>query len=84
MHAHNGDTSILKSESYTFIPKWERHSLVVVKSVADHDVGKDRRQEGKGMTRGWMVSDTTDSVDMSFSKFQKMVEGQGRLVCCSP
>ena len=40
------------------------------------DAGKDLGQE-KGMTEGEMVDGITDSMDMSLSKLQGVVNGQG-------
>ena len=36
------------------------------------------------MTEDKMVDGITDSMDMSLSKLQEMLEGQVSLVCCSP
>ena len=40
----------------------------------DPDAEKDWRQEEKGATEDEMVGGTTDSVDMSLTKFQEIVK----------
>ena len=40
----------------------------------DHDAGKDRRQEEKGMTEDGCLDGITDSMDVSLSKLQEMVK----------
>jgi len=60
------------------------HLMRRANSRKDPDAGKNWRQEEKGTTGDKMVDGITDSMDMSLSKLQEMLEGQVSLVCCSP
>ena len=47
-------------------------------------LGKIEGRRRKGQQRMRCLDGITDSMNMSLSKLQETVKGQGRLVCCSP
>ena len=47
-------------------------------------LGKIEGGRRRGRQRMRCLDGITDMMDMSLSKFQELVDGQGSLVCCSP
>ena len=47
-------------------------------------LGKMEGRRKRGQQRVRQLDGITNSKDMSFSKLQELVEGQGSLACCSP
>ena len=47
-------------------------------------LGRIKGRQRRGRQRMRLLDGITDSMDMSFSKFQELVNGQGSLACCSP
>ena len=47
-------------------------------------LGKIEGRKRKGRQRTRWLEGIIDSMNMSLSKFQEIVEGQGSMACCSP
>ena len=78
------------SQSWIFIRRTDAEAPVLGAHLMQRANSLERLILGKieGRWRGWQrirwLDGITDSMHMSLSKIQEMVEGQGSLACCSP
>ena len=78
------------SQSWIFIRRTDAEAPILGAHLMQRANSLERLILGKieGRWRGWQrirwLDGITDSMHMSLSKIQEMVEGQGSLACCSP